>query len=67
MTSNVDPLARSRRVVTYCHVVPAMVKVQLGPQCAMLKEGPAPMTAHKTCTEAIIVGREMSGNKGKDV
>src|SRR5882762_976503 len=33
----------------------------------MLKEDPAPMTAHKTCAETVLLGREVGGDEGKDV
>ena len=33
----------------------------------MLEEGPAPMTAHETGAETILVGSEVGGNEGKDI
>ena len=33
----------------------------------MLKEGPAPMTTYKTCTETVLLGREVGGDEGEDV
>ena len=33
----------------------------------MLEEGPAPMTAHETGAETILVGSEVDGNEGKDI
>jgi len=33
----------------------------------MLKEGPTPVTAHKAGTEAVVLGREMGRDEGKDI
>ena len=33
----------------------------------MLKEDPAPVTAHGSCAENISLGREVRGDEGKDV
>ena len=49
------------------HVGFAFLEEQLGPQCAVLKEGSAPMAAHESGTQPIVLGREVCRDEGKDI
>ena len=42
-------------------------QVQLGPQCSMLNEGPAPMTAHMAGIDGVPPAMEVGGDKGENV
>ena len=39
----------------------------MGPQPETLKERSAPMVAYKSGAEAVLLGREIGGDEGKDI